>query len=451
MKLSTLGFSLFLIILLVLNVFQYYQSSQLSEELDDLQERFPRPIAELKSPDSGALIGKNVTAEGYLAYIGNEIPVLLSSLMYLEIDASIPDEAYLKLRGNFSKELQAKTGGFLHITGTLLDLKGEITLDIVKQDQWKLVNTMESARYRWEVLAEPWAKDQISIIDPNKYAVLISGGGNSPHLRYWNDMKAMYSILTRRYGYGPDQVYVIYKDGVGEDIDLDVDYSATIANVETVFEELADILTEENELFIFTNNHGGGFNPDVPPFNWGGFIDDDGDEPEAGYSESIFGRDFNGDGDRTDFVRFDETLCMYSPISENLRDDDFADMLDSIVCGEMIIFMKQCFSGGFIHELSGLNRIILTACEEEEFAWGADTEGDFGEFSLHFMQVVNKENMGADVDFDKEISMVEAFNFASQQDSQDETPQYDDNSDRLGNEEPIPDGGDGNLGSNAFL
>ena len=47
--------------------------------------------------------------------------------------------------------------------------------------------------------------------------------------------------------------------------------------------------------------------------------------------------------------------------------------------------------------------------------------------------------------------MVEAFNFASQQDSRNEAPLYDDNSDRLGNEEPIPDGDDGTLGSNAFL
>lgn len=46
---------------------------------------------------------------------------------------------------------------------------------------------------------------------------------------------------------------------------------------------------------------------------------------------------------------------------------------------------------------------------------------------------------------------MEAFNYASQKDSRNETPQYDDNGDQDGNEEPIPNGRDGSLGENTHL
>lgn len=455
MKTYTLVLAIILIILVILNIFQYYQYTQPSEQLKALQESYPRTISELKGPERDTFIGKNVTVQGYLVNIANKHPILVSSLEYLEIDTPIPDEKFLELTGLITKDLLQQTGAFLQITGTLIELEGEITLEIVLPDPYELLELIEKYRYVAELISTPWITRNLTIFDPHKYAVLISGGANSPHLRYWNDMKAMYSILTNAYNYNPNHIYVIYKDGNAEDTDTEmpVDYSASIANVTIVFNELAETLTDGDQLFVFTNNHGGGFNPNdyAGFFLRGGEIDLDGDEPESGYSETAFNRDFNNDGDKNDVVKIDETLCMYSPISQDLRDDDLASLLDNIQCDEMIIFMKQCFSGGFIHDLSASNRIIMTACDEEEFGWSADTEGDFGEFSYHFMRAVNEEDMSADVNNDQEISMVEAFNYASQQDSRAETPHYDDNGDQVGHEEPIPNGGDGTLGANAFL
>lgn len=452
MKRSTLALAIILIILVILNIFQYNRFTQSSEQLNALQESYPRTISELKGPERDTFIGKNVTVQGYLVNIANENPILVSSLKYLEIDTPIPDDRFLELTGLITKDLLEETGAFLQITGKLIEFEGEITFELERLDPYELIELIAQYAYIIEVLTRwEFLPVNITAVDPNKYAVLISGGGNAPYLRYWNDMKAMYSILTDRYGYDPDQIYVIYKDGNVEDTDMPVDYSATIANVTFVFNELAETLTEEDQLFVFTNNHGGGFNPNTFPFNFAGLVDTDGDEPEGGYSESNFNRDFNNDGDTNDLVRFDETLCMYSPISQHLRDDDLASLLDNIECDKMIIFMKQCFSGGFIHDLSGSNRIIMTACDEEEFSWSADTEGQFGEFSYHFMRAVNEEDMSADANNDQEISMVEAFNYASQQDSRAETPHYDDNGDQVGHEEPIPNGGDGTLGANAFL
>ena len=47
--------------------------------------------------------------------------------------------------------------------------------------------------------------------------------------------------------------------------------------------------------------------------------------------------------------------------------------------------------------------------------------------------------------------MVEAFNYARSDDTQTETPWYEDNADGIPHPGPIPAGGDGTLGSNTSL
>ena len=461
------------IVLGALNAFQYYQMAilrddissleenhnelvddyeELSDDYDELEddyksleESYPRTIADVKGPQGKELVGKNVTVEGYFAYIAGKYPILVPSLDYLQIDMYVPDDKFLELTGNIPQEFLNKTGSRLYVTGTVEEEEGDIILEFIEYRR------IYRPLYPWLEIIGP-----ITIYKPgfltDRYAVLISGGyrAASAYLRYWNDLKYMYSILINRYFYRAENIYVIYKDGIGEDTDMPVNYSATVSNVQAVFDDLATKMTSNDKLFIFMNNHGGGFHPTDPygDFNYG-LVDSDGDEPEAGYSESAYGKDFNDDGDMVDTVKIDEVLCLY--YYQLLSDDALADMLDDLQYSQMIIFMKQCFSGGFIHDLSGTNRIILASCTEEQFSWSADTEGSYGEFSIHFMRAVNLEDLDADVDDSGSISMVEAFNYASQQDSRDEIPHYDDNGDQIGNSEPIPNGGDGITGSNAYL
>lgn len=459
-----------------LNVFQYYQFTQLAGDYSDLEEsydklsddydsleethgelldnydslveNYPRSIAELKeNPEEYA--GKNVTVEGFFFYVANKTPILVSNPDYLEINTPIPEDMFLDLTGDIPEDLTKNAGAMVHVTGTAL-LMSEISLRYIRHKVIQLPLSPRIERFIDIMITGP-------VIDvPTKYAVLISGGGSSggAYPRYWNDMKYMYSILVNRYNYRLDHIYVIYKDGVGEDTDMPVNYSATIANVAAVFDDLETRMTSNEQLFIYTNNHGNGFDPTTWPYLFNGLADLDGDEPEAGYLEATY-RDLNGDGDTNDMVKIDETLSLY--YGEVLSDDALVDMLDGINYGKMIIFMEQCFSGGFIHELSGPNRTILTACTEEQVSYSADTEGEYNEFSYHFMRAVDfvdEDGSGygdADVNMDWRISMVEAFNYASQQDSRDEIPHYDDNGDRVGHTEPIPNGGDGAVGYNAFL
>ena len=463
------------IILGGLNVLQYYQFTQLREDhssleasydelLDDydsldetygelldkydsLVESYPISIAELKSPEGTKFIGKNVTVEGFFFYVANKTPILVSSPDYLEINTPIPEDRLLDLTGDIPENLTNNAGAMVHIKGTALYMS-EISLRYILHRVIQLPLSPRIERLIDIVITGP-------VIDvPTKYAVLISGGKRPAiaHLRYWNDMKYMYSILVNRYNYRLDHIYVIYKDGVGEDTDMPVNYSATIANVTAVFDDLETKMTSNDQLFIYTNNHGGGFNPERARVS--GLVDLDGDEPEAGYAEATYG-DLNRDGDTDDTVKIDEVLCLY--YYEVLSDDTLARMLDDLNYEKVMIFMEQCFSGGFIHDLSGPNRTILTACTEEQSSYSADTEGEYNEFSYHFMRAVDfvdEDGDGygdADVNYSWMISMVEAFNYASQQDSRDESPHYDDNGDRVGHIEPIPNGGDGAVGNNAFL
>lgn len=89
------------------------------------------------------------------------------------------------------------------------------------------------------------------------------------------------------------------------------------------------------------------------------------------------------------------------------------------------------------------------SCTQDQISFGADMEGEYGEFSYHFMKAVNLE-VAADRDGNGWVSMGEAFNYAAEHDSAPETPNYDDNGDSVGHTAPIPNGGDGALG-NTYL
>ena len=105
--------------------------------------------------------------------------------------------------------------------------------------------------------------------------------------------------------------------------------------------------------------------------------------------------------------------------------------------------------GGF--PLSSENRIILTACDETQPSWSADTEGNYDEFVFHFMTAVNTTNLVADDNSDNRISMTEAFNYASNSDNRNEVPWYDDNEDQLGSISNVPNDDDGDFGKNVTL
>ena len=91
--------------------------------------------------------------------------------------------------------------------------------------------------------------------------------------------------------------------------------------------------------------------------------------------------------------------------------------------------MGQCFSGGFIDDLSGKNRLIATACDYNEPS-NSTSNYEYDEFVYHWSAAVlgkypNGKTADADYNSDGVISIQEAFHYAASKDKQNEHPQKD--------------------------
>lgn len=249
----------------------------------------------------------------------------------------------------------------------------------------------------------------------NKYHVLISGGASasSNNPRYLNDLKFIHHTLLNKYlGNTHDNIYVIYADGNGDldgDGNDDVDYAATKANVDGVFNMLADNLSENDILFVYVTNHGG---------------------YESG--QDVF-------------------FCLY--YGQRIRDDEFAGLINNIQAGQMKFVFEQCYSGGMIDDLAGLsgkNLSVATASDYNEPSYGAQvppgwdsagtgydefvywwTAAMFGGYppsslpGTHPTGSTAPDPKTADVNNDKKVTMKEAFDFAKTNDRWPaEHPQY---------------------------
>jgi hypothetical protein len=257
---------------------------------------------------------------------------------------------------------------------------------------------------------------------------------------FWDDTARMYKILVNKCGFDPANVIVLWGDGTDWAISHRsevcnaydttgapiVDGAATIGNVQINCGYLASVMTTNDSLFVWTFDHGA--------------------------------TGLGADGVKTG----DSQLCL---MDGNITDVQFASYLNAIPYQRRTIFMQQCFSGGFIDNLTitGHNgkTAIYTACQGNESAWRADNlspdGGDayeneacqnylgtwltasHGEFNYHFMNAlewktpygtaVNADSnpLSAGATGDGSCSSFEAFNFAKTRESYTiEHPQYKD-------------------------
>jgi hypothetical protein len=303
--------------------------------------------------------------------------------------------------------------------------------------------------------------------DPRRYAILFSGGIDAfnNHIRYWNDLSFMYETLLRL-GFEGRNIVVLYDDGkpVVQN-DMPVHYVASEDNLAHVFETFESNVDDYDYLFIFTTNHGGGLLiPGYYPQQsfagltklhiYGGQLDDNNDEPGTDrIDEGQFSVDFNNDGDTQDIVSWDEVL--YSWHGEIL-DDAFPAMLEDLPDTlDVVIVMEQCFDQGLFHDLNdGLaqisDRVFVGAAGEYEFSWALDVnadtrsigpikDGEYDEFSYHLTNAMYAEwlrefisaahtslGVDADANSDGNLTVMEAFTYALNQDRQAEHPAIED-------------------------
>ena len=202
--------------------------------------------------------------------------------------------------------------------------------------------------------------------NPHLYAVIINGGFNdyNNHIRYWNDMSAIYCTITQVYGYMPENIYVHSTTGTAahnhgsldldnDDID-DIEYPAYKPDIESTFQALANEMEPDDQLFVYVTDHG--------------------DTTVTGESYIVL---WDIDGD------------WYVDPNERITSSELTDMLEPFNCAEIIVVMEQCFSGGFLNDpinIQAVHRTVHTACNGIEHSWAEKwiTGAQYDEFVYYW-------------------------------------------------------------------
>lgn len=241
------------------------------------------------------------------------------------------------------------------------------------------------------------------------YAVILSGGANknANYERYWNDCSFVFQTLVNKYGIPHEHISVIMSDGIdpaddmhaidggykSSPLDLDFDgvpdirYAATKANVQQVLSGLSGSLKADDHLFFYVIDHGGSNDFDSQSYInlWG---------------------------------------------NETLQDYELADYLLPMINDSVTVnvVLGQCFSGGFIGELTEVGCVVAAASTGSEYSW-ACLDKPYDEFVYHWTSAINQATpdgtaVNSDADGNGQVSMAEAFAYVEMNDTASETPQY---------------------------
>lgn len=308
--------------------------------------------------------------------------------------------------------------------------------------------------------------------ESEKYAVIIVGcyGTGLPHQNmtqidenrslyytyYLTDTQRFYNVLKNRYGYDDDHIFVLlteikeYEPPSEFDKSI-IDLSSNKATIKRVLRNFKpghkNALDENDSIFVLLLGHGldGHYflkqyfnisNPNgINAHNTFFTI-----EPGFKYIfRYLFKYDFF-------YYRLFFSQCA-------LWDYQFSHYVKGVKA-KMIFTFTSCNSGGFINDLSGENRIILTASKENEKA---------DRFIGPLRWAINRENgVDADLNDDGMVSIAEAYMFAADFSNKhsnlgSQHPLLDDNGDKIGsyyNEtsyDPDTLGMDGYLAAHTFL
>ena len=247
-----------------------------------------------------------------------------------------------------------------------------------------------------------------SIAQSRTYAVILSGGINplSNYERYWNDCSFIYQTLSKNYSIPKNHIFPLMSDGAdpGEDmlsiggfrsqsLDLDndgvdeIELAATKENVRNVLSNLCDIMQEDDHLFFYVIDHGGTIDEDKESF-----------------------------------------ICLWE--EDSLLDWELADMLEPFTAKyiNVNVVLGQCFSGGFIDDLTQVGCVVATASKGNESSWACH-DIPYDEFVYQWTSAVNEadhrgNHVNSDIDGNGMVSMDEAFSYANEHDRRNETPMY---------------------------
>ena len=188
------------------------------------------------------------------------------------------------------------------------------------------------------------------------WAVVILGTGNEEELD--NEVRHIYTTLTKKYGFKEDHIYVLYYDYVGVDVDCDGKNEkvqpATLKNVRTVYGNLQKNLTGHDLLFTFISSHGKS----------------------------------TGKGALNDFTDGNSYVEMQS--GPDLTDVELNRLTRRIKAGCKIFVIGACYSGGFINDLKGQKNVVIsTSCRDNECFPPITIGGGIGTFDPYLYHYTN--------------------------------------------------------------
>ncbi len=171
-----------------------------------------------------------------------------------------------------------------------------------------------------------------------------------------------------------------------------MDFLATRGNIQRAFDSLQRVVGPKDTVFIMTNDHGGGCltvrSGSLEPGLYGGRIDDNDDELLDRICEGSIGSDLTSDGDRDDCLKVDESFSLWQS-NRPLYDDEFAAEVAKLSnCGRVILVAEQCFSGGFLDDLTGPNRVMMSAADDVQISRARRPGLLYNEFTFWFMSAL---------------------------------------------------------------
>ena len=159
--------------------------------------------------DKEEYIGKTITLDGYYIEGGSNISLLVTDTIVFENNSLTPAN-YLMIGGSVPSSLQGQQGAQIHLTGEISWADVEEGLLAIRYSKYKLIKEGALTHLSNKYYNLDHLKSELSFVPyvTTKYAVLISGGikPEKAYARYWNDITAMYFILTWLYGYNPANI-----------------------------------------------------------------------------------------------------------------------------------------------------------------------------------------------------------------------------------------------------
>lgn len=434
-------------------------------EKTEIEPEF-KDFSNIKSDDWKSKIGQEITVEGYLIQVAENTYKIVNDSIYAQCNTILDDKNYMLVQtlpstGTFDpfSDLAELNGAKVTAKGFLSQYQPKNVSEESVIHSSKFIGNKHLATIALKELPIKLAGEKMkiatndmgklfnmSVIKPlpenrTKFALLYSGGVDAmqAYSHYYNNIQMMYNLLLKQ-GYLPQNIVVVYKDGKPDVLvptslslffrsypAIPVFAAATPEGLNSAIEYLRKIMPgQKAELFLMVTNHGGGYH--------------------AGEGKNYSGQtDINADEPASDTKKLDEIASYYNS-NQVLTDDQLATHINSLPFVALKALFLQCFSGGFIHDLRGPNRVLMSATNETEYSWGGGSN-DLDKFFFNIITAiyaagVNPLSNAIDLNRDGQLSIYEIFVNAralkmiddKNRPSTASTPLYDDDGDGIANE-----------------